>query len=164
MNLNRIVSVLVLAVFVLGTGGALFIAACQAADTKEAPRDHPAAGVDVNQYCLSFAQQYASDRGLDDRAIRAWTNPESDLMRWASNLFSPAHSRFTAGYECCFEITDAETGEHKISVGLFLTGTKEFAEYTQWEKTQIIPITFVVDPESGRAGYGVFKYLDEPRE
>ena len=164
MNTNRRVSRLVGGIFALGMGGAMFMVACQETDTKGGRPDHPTAGVDVDQYCLAFARQYAADRGLGAIEIRAWTNPDSELMRWASNLFSPEHSRFTAGYQCRFEITDAEAGERKTSVGLFLTNTKSFAEHTKWEDLQIIPIDHVTDPQRGRSGYGVFKYLDEPGE
>ena len=160
MNTNRRVSRLVGGIFALGMGGAMFMVSCQETDTRGERPDHPAAGVHVDRYCLSFARQYAGDRGLDAMKIRAWTDPDSELMRWASNLFSPADSRFTAGYECRFEIAGVD--EHKTSVGLFLTNTRSFAEHTKWKDLQIIPIAYVTDPESGRSGYGVFKYLDEP--
>ena len=160
MNANRRVSPLLAVAFVLGMGAAMFMAVCRADTAAEHP--DRLSGVDVDQYCLAFAQQYAGDRGLNAMTIRAWADPDSELMRWASNLFQPEHSRFTASYECLFEITDTEAGEHEGSVGLFLTNTKEFAEHTKWEDLQIIPIDYVTDPERGRSGYGVFKYLDEP--
>ena len=49
-----------------------------------------------------------------------------------------------------------------ISVGVFLTRTLEFAEHTKWNGLQVIPVEYVVDETHGRAGYGVFKYLDAP--
>lgn len=37
---------------------------------------------------------------------------------------------------------------------------RAFAEHTQWEDLQIVPIMRVIDGDSGAAGYGVFKYLE----
>ena len=110
--------------------------------------------VSVTSYCKAFAKAYAEANALDYRERSARTEKRSNVIKWLSNVFSPADSRFTAGYDCRFETT---TGQ-RVSVGLFLTGTREFAEYAQWEGLQLVPIRYVND--NRRAGYGVFKYLD----
>ena len=86
------------------------------------------------------------------------TERESVVVQWLSNFFQPPGSRFTAGYDCWFRAGNGEA--RTFSVGLFLTETLAFARYTQWEKLQLIPITYVTDGD--RAGYGVFKYLEVP--
>lgn len=114
----------------------------------------------VSEYCEKFATTYCVNYALDYQEHSARVSKRSDAMRWLSNRFQPRDSRFTSGYTCRFQAKEKEGQIHKISVGLFLTGTLDFAEYTQWENLQIIPIEYVVDEIHGRAGYGVFKYLE----
>ena len=83
-------------------------------------------------------------------------------MNWLSNVFAPSDSRFTAAYDCRFTARNGEGQVQAVSVEIFLTGTLEFAQYTQWKNLQIVPIEHVVDETRGRAEYGVFKYLEEP--
>ena len=115
-----------------------------------------APGVRVAEYCETFAKRYAEIHETPYRDGSAHTSKQSDVMRWASNVFQPAGSRFTAGYDCRFEVGAEATVP--VSVSLYLTETQAFAEHTQWEKLQIIPIEHVVDEARGRAGYGVFIY------
>ncbi len=121
-----------------------------------------AGGVTVTEYCETFARTYASKHALDYQEHSARVRKRSDAMRWLSNRFQPPDSRFTSGYTCRFRARAREGQGREFSVGLFLTGTLEFAEYTQWKGLQIIPIGFVVDPRNDRRGYGVFKYLEKP--
>ena len=115
--------------------------------------------VTVAAYCEGFAGAYAY-RTAAARAVEGSLRVERSpvLARWLSNLFHPPGSRFVAGYRCAFEVA-AGNAPRRVSVGLYLAETRAFAEYTQWEVVQIVPIARVVDPRNGRAGYGVFKYL-----
>ena len=122
-----------------------------------------AGSVGVDRYCGKFAEAYLERNAIDYTVLSVQTEKKTDLMKWFSNVFSPSDSRFTAGYDCRFTAHGGEGRTRTVSVGLFLTGTKEFAHFTKWENTQIIPIEHVVDETHGRAGYGVFKYLQEPR-
>ena len=118
--------------------------------------------VGVDRYCEKFAKAYLERNAIDYTGLFVRTDKKTDLMKWFSNVFSPSDSRFTAGYDCRFTAHGGEGRTRTFSVGLFLTGTEEFAHYTQWKNLQIIPIGHVVDEAHGRAGYGVFKYLKEP--
>ena len=80
-------------------------------------------------------------------------------MTWISNLFQPPDARFTSGYDCRFQATNVRGRVQDVSAVLLLTGTVEFAEYTQWPALQAVPIEYVVDEAGGRNGFGVFKYL-----
>jgi len=83
-------------------------------------------------------------------------------MMWISNLLHPSDSEFTAGYDCHFQARNRDGRVHDISVGIFLTRHLRFAEYTQWKNLQVVPIAYVVDKTNNKAGYGVFKYLENP--
>ncbi len=83
-------------------------------------------------------------------------------MTWISNVFQPSYSEFTLGYDCHFQARNKGGRVHDVSVGIFLARYFRFAEYTQWKNLQIIPIAYVVDNTNNKAGYGVFKYLENP--
>ena len=119
-------------------------------------------GVAVSGYCENFARKYSEDNAIDYQESSVKVEKKSDVMMHLSNLFSPSHSKFTSGYDCHFQARGRQGEAHDISVGLFLTGTLHFAEYTKWERLQIIPVEYVVDQANDRAGYGVFKYLEKP--
>ena len=122
----------------------------------------PSGSVSVVRYCEKFAEAYLESNAIDYTGLSVRTDKKPDLMNWLSNVFAPSDSRFTAGYDCRFSARNAEGQVHAVSVGIFLTGTLEFAHYTQWKSLQIVPIEHVVDETLGRAGYGVFKYLEVP--
>lgn len=121
-----------------------------------------ARSVTVAEYCENFARTYSGSNALGYQEHSARIEKISDVMRWASNMFSPPDSRFTSGYTCHFQARGTEGQVRDISVGIFLTGTLDFAEYTQWKGLQIIPIEHVVDQRNDRRGFGVFKYLEKP--
>ena len=116
------------------------------------------------RYCEKFAEAYLASNAIEHTGVSVRTEKKPDIMMWLSNLFQPSDSRFTAGYDCRFTARGGEgEGEVRtVSVGIFLTGTLEFAHYTKWKNLQIIPVEHVVDAARSRAGYGVFKYLKEP--
>ena len=118
--------------------------------------------VTVSGYCEKFARQYSEDNAIGYQEGSARVEKKSDIMRGLSNLFQPSDSRFTAGYACRFRAGIEGEQAQDYSVGLFLTGTLHFAEYTQWKQLQVIPIEHVIDQANDRAGYGVFKYLEKP--
>ena len=120
------------------------------------------AGVSVVRYCEKFAEAYLESSAIEYTGLSVRTEKKPDIMKWLSNAFSPSDSRFTAGYDCRFTARNDRGEVRTVSVGIFLTGTLEFAHYTQWKNLQIIPVEHVVDEARGRAGYGVFKYLEEP--
>ena len=143
------------------------LAACGAgnADGERAAggtRIEAAGSVSVARYCEKFADAYLQSKAIDHTRLSVRTEKKPDIMNWLSNVFAPSDSRFTAGYDCRFSARNAEGQVHAVSVGIFLTGTLEFAHYTQWKSLQIVPIEHVVDDTRGRAGYGVFKYLEAP--
>ena len=143
------------------------VAGCGAgnADSKRAA-DAGAAesggSVGVDRYCGKFAEAYLERNAIAYTGLSVRTEKKPDIMMWLSNVFQPSDSRFTAGYDCRFTARTGQGQALTVSVGLFLTGTLEFAHYTQWENLQIIPVGHVVDDARGRAGYGVFKYLEGP--
>ena len=145
---------------------ALFLAACQASiDNGQSETRAPTAlqnRVTVHGYCKNFAQKYAQNHGLSFIENSVETDKKLDFMRYLSNIFQPADSVFTAGYDCHFQTENDRGDVQGATVSLFLTKTLSFAEHTKWPKLQIIPIEYVVDETSGRAGYGVFKYLRRP--
>ena len=118
--------------------------------------------VTVLGYCEDFARKHAENNAIDYQENSARTEKKSDIKMHLSNLFSPSDSDFTSGYACHFQARKEDGPVRDISVGLFLTKTLHFAEYTQWEGLQVIPIEYVVDEANDRAGYGVFKYLENP--
>ena len=143
------------------------LAACGAgnADGERAARGtriEPAGSVSVVRYCEKFADAYLQSKAIDHTRLSVRAEKKPDIMNWLSNVFAPSDSRFTAGYDCRFTARNGEGQVQAVSVGIFLTGTLEFAQYTQWKNLQIVPIEHVVDETRGRAGYGVFKYLEEP--
>ena len=122
----------------------------------------PAGSVSVERYCEQFAEAYLERNAVAYTGLSVRTENKPDLMNWLSNVFQPSDSRFTAGYDCRFTARNGAGEVRTVSVGMFLTGTLEFAHYTKWENLQLIPVEHVVDDTRGRAGYGVFKYLEEP--
>ena len=122
----------------------------------------PAGSVSVERYCEQFAEAYLERNAVAYTGLSVRTEKKPDLMNWLSNVFQPSDSRFTSGYDCEFTARSGEGEVRTVSVGIFLTGTLEFAHYTKWKRLQLIPVEHVVDDARGRAGYGVFKYLEEP--
>ena len=118
--------------------------------------------VSVVRYCEKFAEAYLASNAIDHAGLSVRIGRSPDIMMWLSNAFQPSDSRFTAGYDCQFTARNDQGQVQEFSVGIFLTGTLEFAHYTKWKDLQIIPVEHVVDETRGRAGYGVFKYLKEP--
>lgn len=116
----------------------------------------------MSAFCEKFARQYCEDNTVVYQEGSARTEKRSDLMMRIENFFQPPDSRFTASYDCRFQARPEGEQVRDISVGVFLTGTLHFAEYTKWPELQIVPIEYVVDEVNGRAGYGVFKYLKGP--
>ena len=122
----------------------------------------PHGGVPVAGYCETFARAFCGKQAMDYQEHSVKTVKRSDIMRQLSNVFQPADSTFTAGYDCQFQAQTRDGRGQVFSVGLFLTKTLHFARYTQWKKLQLIPIAYVTDETGDRAGYGVFKYLETP--
>ena len=117
--------------------------------------------VTVSGYCESFARKYSRNHAMDYRESSVKIENKSDILMHLSNIFQPSDSKFTSGYDCHFQAEGRQGEVHDIAVGIFLTKTLHFAEYTKWERLQIIPVEHVVDETNDRAGYGVFKYLEE---
>ncbi len=129
---------------------------------REGGSAHSRHGVTVSAYCEKFARQYSEDNAIGYEEGSARVEKKSDIMRVLSNLFQPSDSRFTSGYDCRFRAGIEGKQAQDYSVGLLLTGTLHFAEYTQWKRLQVVPIEHVTDQANDRAGYGVFKYLKKP--
>ena len=143
------------------------LAACGVgnADGNQAESVSPvesAGGVTVVRYCEKFAEAYLKRQAIDYAGLSVRIDKQPDIMTWLSNAFQPPDSRFTSGYNCQLTARNEQGQVQSVSIGIFLTGTLEFATYTKWKDLQIIPIEHVVDETHGRAGYGVFKYLKEP--
>ena len=142
-------------------GACLAVAGCNA----DAPGNAGSAtgvpvdgGVAVASYCATFGTAYADRQRVDLVADSVRAEPRAVVWKWISNLFQPPGSRFAAAYRCRFA-TRSPAGERRaVSVELYLAQTRAFAEHTQWESLQIVPIERVVDRSNGTAGYGVFKY------
>lgn len=117
-------------------------------------------GQSVAKYCEQFATQYALSVAMTYQSGSLRIQGQSEILLSLSNLFQPSDSRFTAGYTCQFQALRQGDEPVTMEVSLFLTGTRHFAEHTQWERLQIIPIAYVADRTTGKAGYGVFKYLE----
>lgn len=122
----------------------------------------PLGGVPVAGYCGAFARAFCGQQALAYQEHSVSIAPHSALYLGLSNLFQPPDSTFTAGYQCAFRAQTQDGQTRTFSVSLFLTRTLPFAEHTQWERLQILPITYVTDETTGRAGYGVFKYPETP--
>lgn len=116
--------------------------------------------VAVTEYCEQFARKYFHEHANRYLENSTKTKKILDVHRWISNLFSPSDSRFTSGYKCKFQTMNANGESQQFTVSLFLTNTLSFAEYTQWEDLQVLPIKYVVDSDNNRSGYGVFKYFE----
>lgn len=114
----------------------------------------------VSAYCERFAEAYSARQGLQRVPDSVRTGKTSDVMTWISNLFQPPDARFTSAYDCRFEAAGKQGQQRQVAVQLLLTETPEFAEYTQWDGLQTVPIEYVLDEVHGRAGFGVFKYLE----
>lgn len=119
---------------------------------------HP---VTVSGYCEKFARRYSADNALDYEERSAKAQKSSDVMIRIVNLFQPPDARFTSEYDCRFRARRQGDPTREISVGVFLTRTRQFAEYTKWTELQIVPVEYVVDETRDRAGFGVFKYLED---
>lgn len=145
----------VCALLAAACGGATQGASRQAG-SPAGPRDES-----VASFCKAFAKQYAGDNGLELLEGSERVSPKSDWLMRLSNVFQPSDSRFTAGYECRFLTGGGEDPAAGYAVDLILANTLEYAQYTQWERLQLVPITYLVDEERKRSGYGVFKYLKE---
>ena len=117
-------------------------------------------GVTVAGYCQAFARTFCAQQALASQEQSVSLAPHSALFQGLSNLFQPPDSTFTAGYQCAFRARTPDGPAQPFAVSLLLTRTLSFAEHTQWERLQILPITYVTDETTGRAGYGVFKYLE----
>ena len=144
-------------------GLAVALAACRAgtgeqAENGDLPLDPPDNSVSVSRYCEEFATTHSEANGFDYQAESASTERSSDARMWLQNAVQPADSRFTAGYVCTFQAMD-EADVRRFSVRIYLTKTRSFAEHTQWERLQLVPIRHVLDETNAREGYGVFKYL-----
>ena len=141
----------------------VFLMCCCAGgkDSENASTKKLESAVRPFDYCKSFSIKYAENKDsvLLEDSIKI--KQKSVIYKWLSNLFQPPGSRFTAGYDCRFQIRDREELIHNVSVGLFLTETFHFAKHTQWERLQIIPIEYVADKVNETQGYGVFKYLKD---
>ena len=118
--------------------------------------------VSVVRYCEQFAEAYLESQAIDYSDLSVQTEKKAEILTWLSNAFAPPDSRFTAGYECRFTAQTDQGQARTVAVGIFLTGTLEFAHYTKWPNLQLIPVEHVVDEVHGRTGYGVFKYLTDP--
>ena len=118
--------------------------------------------VTVSGYCEKFALRYCALNALEYQERSARADKRTDVMTWIANVFQPADSRFTSEYDCRFRASRNGERAQEISVGVYLTRTLHFAEYTKWKDLQIIPVEYVVDETHDRAGYGVFKYLEAP--
>ena len=116
--------------------------------------------VAVTEYCEQFAREFFREHANRYLENSTKTKKILDVHRWISNLFSPSDSRFTSGYKCKFQTMNANGESQQFTVSLFLTKTLSFAEYTQWENLQVLPIKYVVDSDNNRSGYGVFKYFE----
>lgn len=116
-------------------------------------------GASVTDYCAAFALAYGNRERvvLIMDSVRIETG--SEFAKWVSNLFQPPGSRFTGGYRCRFAVRSSAGIRRAVSVHLYLAETHAFAEHTQWERLQIVPVERVVDQANGRTGFGVFKYL-----
>ena len=118
--------------------------------------------VTVSGYCEKFAVRYCALNALEYQERSARADKRTDVMMWIANVFQPADSRFTSEYDCRFRARRQGERAQEISVGVYLTRTRDFAEYTKWKDLRIIPVEYVVDETYDRAGYGVFKYLEDP--
>lgn len=136
-------------------GAGIAVACCHGAVAATAVED----GTSVTDYCASFALAYEARHRVDLIPDSVRAEAASLFMRWTSNLFQPPGSRFTGGYRCRFAVRSSAGAREAVSVDLYLAETLAFAEHTQWEELQIVPVERVVDQANGRAGYGVFKYL-----
>ena len=144
---------------VLAIAGLLIWSNVFGQDTNAA-REDVQPSVTVAEYCEQFARKYFHTHENSYLENSTETKKALDIFMWLSNFFQPSDSRFTSGYKCKFQ-TKNEKGEiQSFSVGLFLTKTMSFAEYTQWKDLQVVPIKYVVDSDNGRAGFGVFKYSE----
>ena len=149
-------------------GGCIAMILLVGCDAGNAQRQTPNEGtavvspITVSGYCEKFALRYCTLNALEYQKRSARAGKRTDVMKWIANVFQPADSRFTSGYECRFRARRNGEQARVISVDIYLTRTLEFAEYTKWEGLQIIPVEYVVDETHDRAGYGVFKYLDGP--
>ena len=143
----------------------VLLAGCAAATAQRQTRDEGTAVVSpatVSGYCEKFALRYCALNALEYRERSARADKRTDVMTWIGNVFQPADSRFTSEYDCRFRASGNGERARVISVGVYLTRTLHFAEYTKWKDLQIIPVEYVVDETHARAGYGVFKYLEAP--
>lgn len=118
-------------------------------------------GKSAEDYCGNYAKAYANSKTyvLASDSIRV--KKQGKITQSIFNRFQPSGSRFLAGFDCRFDATSTTGKRRRISVKLYVVETLEFAEFTQWERLQIIPIQEVEDTTTGLIGYGVFKYLKD---
>ena len=145
----------------------VLLAGCDAGNAQRPTADEGATVVSRHQvtvsgYCEKFARRHCALNALEYQERSARADKRTDAMMWIANAFQPADSRFTAEYDCRFRARRQGERAQEISVGVYLTRTRDFAEYTKWPRLQIVPVEYVVDETHDRAGYGVFKYLDAP--
>ena len=145
----------------------VLLAGCDAGNAQRQSADEGTSVVSrhrvtVSGYCEKFAMRYCADNALEYQERSARADKRTDVMMWIGNVFQPAEWRFTSEYDCRFRARRKGERAQEIFVGVYLTRTLEFAEYTKWKDLQIIPVEYVVDETHERAGYGVFKYLDAP--
>ena len=105
----------------------------------------PTQGISAKAYCEKFARKYSKNFQEGSVRILKQSNPNVE------NIFQPKGSKFTGEYKCYFNTTKS------VSVHILLTDTKCFAEHSQSDDLQIIPIEYIKD---SKQGYGIFKYLD----
>lgn len=151
--LNRCFLIILLAGYGIGGGSIVWA-------EKEKPVDSRSS-LTVLGYCENFARKYSRNHAMDYQESSVKIEKTSDALMHLSNIFQPSDSKFTSEYDCYFQARKPQGDVHDIAVGIFLTKTLHFAEYTKWERLQIIPVEYVVDETNDRAGYGVFKYLVE---
>ena len=79
-----------------------------------------------------------------------------NIMSSIGNIFQPPDSKFHSGYICEFHLDFKET-ELPGSLRLLLVENKAFAEYTKWDRAQIVDIGEVT--YSDQKYYVVVKYI-----
>lgn len=116
--------------------------------------------VSVESYCAEFVSVYSHRNEVvqDKDSVAVKRLPV--VLKWLSNAFQPRDSRFVAGYRCSFATINEDGARESASVSIYLTETREFAEFTQWECLQIVPIRRIVNETDGSIGYGVIKYFE----
>ena len=121
-------------------------------------------GRSPKEYCESFATAYAQNlsSALVENSVTVEGEDISDTVeKWATNFFQPHGSKFVTNYKCHFETTASSHTRSLVLVYLFLVETYHFANHTQDEEWQVIPIEYIIDPLKEKEGYAVFKFLTQ---